>query len=461
MILSGKKILLFNPWIYDFAAFDFWIKPLGLLQLASVLQQYDLHIELIDCLDRFHPALQQLTDYSPAKLQANGAGKFIREQIQKPKVYSHIPRRYCRYGMPMQIVRNLLASLAEKPAAIFLTSTMTYWYPAVRDAANLLREYFPDVPIILGGIYTTLCPEHAKKNIAPDYLCTGAVETQLARLLWSIFGVNLPDFQFPKNFPRPLYDLYPDLRSIAIITSRGCPNHCSFCASGLLNPEYTRRTSSDVLDEILHWYRSRQVQHFAFFDDALLHKADNYIKPLLRELIANKIAINLHTPNGMQPRFIDAEFANLFYQAGGKTIKLSFETVNPARQKSMSAKITCRELESALTNLEKAGYDRNNIGVYVLMGLPDQDFAEVRESVDFVHNLGASVNLASFSPIPNTQEWQRAIDLGYWRPDDDLLMTNTSVFPVWSKRFGYQQCQEFVHSIVEKNKLQKFSAEDE
>jgi len=30
----SKNILLINPWIYDFAAYDFWMKPLGLLTLA-------------------------------------------------------------------------------------------------------------------------------------------------------------------------------------------------------------------------------------------------------------------------------------------------------------------------------------------------------------------------------------------------------------------------------------------
>jgi len=26
-----KKVLIINPWIYDFAAYDYWFKPLGLL----------------------------------------------------------------------------------------------------------------------------------------------------------------------------------------------------------------------------------------------------------------------------------------------------------------------------------------------------------------------------------------------------------------------------------------------
>ena len=35
----GKNILLVNPWIHDFAAYDFWLKPLGLLYLGNVTFQ--------------------------------------------------------------------------------------------------------------------------------------------------------------------------------------------------------------------------------------------------------------------------------------------------------------------------------------------------------------------------------------------------------------------------------------
>ncbi|MGD2036453.1 MAG: B12-binding domain-containing radical SAM protein, partial [Desulfobacterales bacterium] len=48
-------ILLVNPWIHDFAAYDFWAKPLGLLYLAALLRSHGLSVSYIDCLDRFHP----------------------------------------------------------------------------------------------------------------------------------------------------------------------------------------------------------------------------------------------------------------------------------------------------------------------------------------------------------------------------------------------------------------------
>ena len=47
---------------------------------------------------------------------------------------------------------------------------MTYWYPGVFKLIEITRKFFKEVPIILGGIYATLCYEHAK-NIQGRILC--------------------------------------------------------------------------------------------------------------------------------------------------------------------------------------------------------------------------------------------------------------------------------------------------
>ena len=47
MIFKGKKILLVNPWIYDFAAYDMWAKPLGLLYIGSLLRSYGCGISFL------------------------------------------------------------------------------------------------------------------------------------------------------------------------------------------------------------------------------------------------------------------------------------------------------------------------------------------------------------------------------------------------------------------------------
>ncbi len=47
----SPHILLINPWITDFAAYNFWIRPIGLLYIASLLRENGFQVTLIDCLD--------------------------------------------------------------------------------------------------------------------------------------------------------------------------------------------------------------------------------------------------------------------------------------------------------------------------------------------------------------------------------------------------------------------------
>ena len=53
------KILLVNPPIYDFTAYDFWLKPYGLLQLAGFLRG-KADFKLFDYTDRLHPSIADL-----------------------------------------------------------------------------------------------------------------------------------------------------------------------------------------------------------------------------------------------------------------------------------------------------------------------------------------------------------------------------------------------------------------
>jgi hypothetical protein len=54
---DAPHILVINPWIDDFAAYDFWAKPIGLLLIAGILRTHGYRVSYVDCLDRFHPEL--------------------------------------------------------------------------------------------------------------------------------------------------------------------------------------------------------------------------------------------------------------------------------------------------------------------------------------------------------------------------------------------------------------------
>ena len=150
----SKNILLINPWIYDFAAYDFWLKPLGLLYIGGLLRANNHRISYIDCLDPYSSLMLQKSGQVP-KRHVYGHGRFFRQVIDKPDCLKVLPRSYCRYGIDTDVFRVELGRYPETDM-VLITSMMTYWYPGVFEAIKIVKEMLPGVPVVLGGKYASL-----------------------------------------------------------------------------------------------------------------------------------------------------------------------------------------------------------------------------------------------------------------------------------------------------------------
>ena len=103
-----KSILLVNPWIHDFAAYDLWMKPLGLLYLGGILRSRGYRVSLLDCLE-FTLFPGELTrGLKPPKRKESGRGHVFKEVIPKPEPLGGIPRQYRRYGIPPEVAQKYL-----------------------------------------------------------------------------------------------------------------------------------------------------------------------------------------------------------------------------------------------------------------------------------------------------------------------------------------------------------------
>ncbi len=420
---SGPSLLLINPWVYDFAAYDFFARPLGLLYMAGWLRAQGYQIHFLDCLGAPH-----------ARPGPFGTGRYNKEIIPPPAALAGITRRYGRYGISEAAFRERLARVPT-PAAILVTSLMTYWYPGVAAAIRLARERFPNVPVILGGIYATLCPEHAREHSGADRVVAGPGEAAIGPLLeeitgWSPPGAIVPDLDDLDSRPYPALDLLEHPSYIPILTSRGCPLDCSYCASRQLQPVYRRRDPLAAAAELVYWQDRTGLADAAFYDDALLLGASDHLLVILAELASQGRTFRFHTPNGLHARLITREVAQGLKRANFATLRLGVETTALGEAR-LDAKLQAGELEAALAHLKEAGFAPDEIGVYLLIGLPDQAEAEVAASVLRVKELGATPVLASYSPIPGTALWPRAVAASRFDLAADPLYQNNSLFPCW------------------------------
>jgi len=456
--ISNKTVLLVNPPIYDFAAYDFFNKPLGLLYLAGFLRGAGYNVRMVDALDRNHPALQKR--FGPIKTKSNGTGKYHSEIIDKPACLAHVPRHYHRYGLPVDILAQSLTLEYQqyKPIAVLITSMMTYWYPAVADTIELIRRHIPDTAIALGGVYARLMPDHARRICRPDMLFTDA--TMLAPLKWldELAHANRDYSVIHDQFhawPAPAYDLYDQLDYLTLITSLGCPFHCDYCASRLLQPHLLQLEPAAFIDQmrkLLPLLGQATRQNIAFMDDALLAQSEKHIIPILHAISRLNLPLHFHCPNGLHIRFISQPLAHLMYANNFQMIRLGYESSDQAArwQHASDDKVSDREFKQAVEHLTKAGFSPAQLEAYLLTGLPGQKMTEIEQSAQSVHQLGLKIRLCQYSPIPGTRLFdvsccQYGID-----PTEPLLHNNT-ILPALDKRLSYETFQQFKDHVQQLN----------
>ncbi len=434
--LNSPHVLCVNPWIHDFAAFDFWAKPLGLLGLASIMRENGLRVSFLDCVNRFHPNAG-----SKIKVLPDGRGPFRKKTIPPPKGLEDTKRLFSRYGIePEWFIQDLKKiEKFDRPDLIFVTSFMTYWASGVKETISVLKKIFPDVPVILGGIYATLCTDHAVRESMADEVIPGHGENALNKIIKKYTGFDLPfsfDTDAPDNLdtlPMPALDLLGHIPYAPILTSRGCPFSCSYCASSFLEHKLRRRSPETVFREIQHWRYNFKVKNFAFYDDALLINATEYAFPLFEKIIESDMDISFHTPNALHIREVTKDAADLMFKAGFKTIRLGLETTDFSKTRENDHKVKKNEFVNAVTQLKDAGFQSKQIGAYLLCGLPGQRAEEIKNSILVVKKIGIQPVLAYYTPIPHTPMWEKAKQVSKFDLEKNPVFTNNALFPCLDK----------------------------
>ena len=433
------KILLVNPPVYDFAAYDLWAKPLGLLYLSSILKQQNINIQFFDYMDRNYPNMQK------QKSNKYGCGHYIQQEIEKPRVISNIKRKYHRFGIPTDIAEKFFQHI-EKPDIIIIGSIMTYWYLGIIEVSNLLKKMFPDVPIVLSGIYATLCNEHAKTIKTIDDIVIGSFDNFTPIL--KKYNINIELNSNFESFPIPDYSFYKNKEYIVLKTSIGCPFKCNYCAQYILNNNtYTIKNPLKIKEEIYKLTYEENIQNIAFYDDALIFNSNKLIKVLLKEIHKDGKTFYFHTPNGLHARFLDQELAELMFNAKFIQPRFSLETSNIKEQINSNNKVSNIEYERTIKYLNKVGYKHGEYITYLLIGMPGQNIENIRESIKYVHNLGSRISLSEYSPIPYTKDWQNLPD----ELKQDPLTQNNTYFMTLNKDYDkLVKLKEFAKQLNKK-----------
>ncbi|MFZ6028567.1 MAG: B12-binding domain-containing radical SAM protein [Chloroflexota bacterium] len=262
------------------------------------------------------------------------------------------------------------------------------------------------VPVVMGGVHATLCPEDVAQYA--EAVVIGEAEETWPAVLADAERGALQTFYRAPGRPSRLH-AHPD-RSIfggkrylplgLVETGRGCHFRCDFCSvQSAYQHTYACHATADVVEEI-----KRQRRPLYFFVDDNISDQMTRAKELLRALAPLKIR---WVSQCSLDAAADEEFVQLMAASGCYGILIGFESLNPANLKTMNkgANLMKDAFEKGLSNLRKY-----KIRVYAtfIFGYDEDDEASFETTFQFA--MQQKFYLAAFNhlmPFPGTPLYQR------------------------------------------------------
>lgn len=447
---GATKAILINPPIYDTQYWAYWSQPHGLLKVATWLRSKGYtHLRLLDC----------MTTDSKRKVRKRHYQVIERDDIRK---------RLYHFGWTIEELKQHLRETEFHPEEIWITSLMTYWWRSTQDVIQAIKEVYPtDTPrVLVGGIYPTLYPEHAEKNLGAGLdIQVDIVDGEIchdAANSWTDFDLYEND---------SLYKVKP--RYALVTGSRGCPFNCAYCAQLKLNHDDRRvksRTPEDIIDEIQTKYEKYGVREIAFYEDNLLFNREEFMTRL-SEIQRRGLKLTIYAPEGIEPRLVEYELISEMRKAGFKKLHLALETIDNDVAKGWNRRqATIEKFENAVQVAHKAGWTlgTQDLNAFVIFGIPDEDIqAAVNTALYASQKIGSVVPML-FTPVPGSILYEQHKDYLFREREDgtkwDLQDLNGKLLPFleynrqkypWLRASSYRDLEKLMMHM-NSSKVQRF-----
>ena len=427
------KALLLYPPIYDFALYDLFLKPYALCRLAAWLKRSGYAVRLVNALD--YTDARSVAALGIPKREPRGTGKFFRQVVPTPPAVAGMKRSFARYGILGESLQRRIA--AERPDMVLVSAGMTYWYPGVIEAIRAVRRTFPRVPVVLGGIYPTLCPEHARSHCEADLVVSGPAFPRLKSFL---------DARLLPTAPWPASEellLLPEANWQAGVLrlNRGCPMSCAYCASRVIEPSFIPGDPDRLFRTVQEAHKRYATRSFAFYDDALLCHKEEGLLPFLEQICRSGLSLRFYLPNAVHLRHLDSTCARLMKREGFAEVRIGFESASSEFHETLDSKLALPMLAQGLEHLLQAGFSPREITAYVLAGMPDQRAEEVEMSLRHAAGFGVRVRLAEYSPVPGSPLWSEAVRHSRFDLEGEPLTQNNSILPMRWRGFTLEDLE--------------------
>jgi len=413
------KIVLINmPFIFENKLAITYSQSLGILYIASFLEKHGYTVNIIDALHEGYENIIEYEDYYKVGLNNECITKRIEKDVD----------------------------------VIGLSIPFSHFAKLAHNLIDDIKKSFPNVPLVIGGVYPSTQPELAIKSKA-DFLVMGEGEEPMLNILNNLQKktTNLYDSiitteadlinaksHYTKDIsilPMPARHLIPfndytkssqrstkDLITASITTSRGCPYDCGFCSiHKVFGYKWRPFTAEYVLNEINYLIDTYNINNIEIEDDNFTNdpiRAEKILKGII-EINNTKKKITWQAQNGLRIDTIDEKLVKLFKLSKGRKLNLAIEHGNKEVLELINKKLDLNKVIEVAKLYSKYQIEAY---VFIIFGYPGETKKRFKDALKFykkIRNIAPHLIFCLFivQPYPNTKLFYECVKNKYLPAD--------------------------------------------
>lgn len=358
-------------------------------------------------------------------------------------------------GIPPENIKKEIEK--QKPDIVGLAGPFTCQISNTLQVSKLVKQVNSKILTVAGGPHVTLVPkEFLEEAKDVDIVVVGEGEFTMVeitqvfqgeRKIGDIKGVAYrKEDKVVLNAPRPPIDDLDELpypayslvdmehylnppqgigyrsfqnRAVSMVTSRGCPYNCCFCAVHLhMGKRFRAHSAEYVLDHIQFLVNKYRVKNIFFEDDNLTLDLKRF-EAICDGITERKIKIGWETPNGVRADCLNMELLKKMKRSGANSIFVGVESGD----QQILDNVICKSLD--LNRVVEFAKNAQQIGLktgaFYIIGFPGETKVNMQRTVDFALELkrkyDVGMHLFAATPSYGTKLYDECETKGYLPAD--------------------------------------------
>jgi len=395
------KVLLVEPPKKPWEMMGDFIAPtIGLVQLAAVLEADHVDVDIVDC----------------------NASRLSWDDLQRV--------------------------IADRRPTLVGASAMTTFMPTAARVMQMAKGIDKSTITVVGGPHVTFLPEETLQNHRQiDIVGRGEGERVIAELVRCLDGpgnlAQVPGIAFRENgqivqtplpapvdldeLPLPAYHLLPMQayyfivfeKFCTVLSSRGCPFNCVFCAErGFWGPGWRPR-DPHIVGEELELLNTKYGRESIWFGDDCFNVDGEHMGQICEEILRRDLKLNWYYQGRADLLIKHQEYLPLMRRAGNMMVQIGIEANSDEELRGLRKNLTGEQVKEALGLLRA-----NDIvcqGMMIL-GTRQDDANSILRKVDYLKWLDVDFPVFTiYTPFPGTEAYTEAREKGWLETDDYAL----------------------------------------